>query len=71
MGSGIAMSCGVGHRHSSDSELCRPAAVAPAQPLAWELPYATDLALKSKKTKTENTHKRVRSGHAFLGTLIQ
>ena len=27
---------------------CRPAGVAPIQPLAWELPYATGAALKSK-----------------------
>ena len=26
-----------------------PAAVSPIRPLAWELPYATDVALKSKK----------------------
>ena len=25
---------------------CRPAAVAPIRPLAWELPYATGAALK-------------------------
>ena len=30
---------------------CRLAAVAPIQPLAWELPYATGLALKGKKKK--------------------
>ena len=29
----------------------RPAAAAPIQPLAWELPYATHAALKSKKRK--------------------
>ena len=44
------MSCGVGRRHSSDPALlwlwCRPAAVAPIQPLAWELPYAAAVALK-------------------------
>ena len=27
---------------------CRPAAVAPIGPLAWELPYAEGVALKSK-----------------------
>ena len=27
------------------------AAVAPIQPLAWELPYAMDMALKKKKKK--------------------
>ena len=38
------LSCGVGHRHSSDLALlwlwCRLAAVAPIQPLAWELSNA-------------------------------
>ena len=28
---------------------CRPAAVAPIQPLAWELPYAVPAALKTTK----------------------
>ena len=32
---------------------CRPAAVAPIWPLAWELPYATGVALKSKKKGKE------------------
>ena len=49
------MSCGVGRRHGSDPTLlwlwCRPAAVALIQPLAWELPYATGVALKEKKRK--------------------
>ena len=48
-----AVSYGVGHRCSSDPELlwlwCRPAAVALIQTLAWELPYATDAAIKRKK----------------------
>ena len=47
------MSCGVDHRHSSDPTLlwlwCRPAAAAPVQPLAWELPYAAGTALKKKE----------------------
>ena len=30
---------------------CRPAAVAPMWPLAWELPYAADAALKIKQIK--------------------
>jgi len=30
---------------------CRPAAAAPIRPLAWELPYATGVALKRKKKK--------------------
>ena len=49
----IAMSFGIGHRHGSDPEWlwlwCRSAAIAPTQPLAWELPYATGAAFKRKK----------------------
>ena len=45
------MSCGVGHRHSSDPALLwlwhRPAAVAPIRPLAREDPYALGVAPKS------------------------
>ena len=34
---------------------CRPAAVGPIQPLAWEPPYAAGAALKSNnKTKQKN-----------------
>ena len=29
----------------------RPTAVAPIQPLAWEIPYTTDMALKSRTNK--------------------
>ena len=49
------MSCGVGCRHGLDPAWlwlwlwCRPATVAPIQPLACELPYATDAALKEAK----------------------
>ena len=53
--SGIAMSCGVGYRCGSDPTLlwlwCRPAPIAPFQPLAWELPYAMGAALKKKRQK--------------------
>ena len=56
-GSGIALSCGVGGRLSSDRMLlwlwCRLVAAAPIQPLAWERPYATPAALKSRKTKSK------------------
>ena len=56
-GSGIAVSCGVGHRCGSDSTLLwlwrRPAAVAPIRPLAWEPPYAAGMALKRQKDKTK------------------
>ena len=45
-------SCGVACRCGSDLALlwlwCRPAAAAPIQPLAWELPYATALKKKNK-----------------------
>ena len=51
------MSCGVGRRHGSDPVLlwlwCRPAATAPIGPLAWEPPYAVDVALKKKRQKKE------------------
>ena len=52
-GSGIAVSCDAGCRQSSDPARlwCRPATAAPIHPLSWELPYAIDAALKSKKIK--------------------
>ena len=54
-GSGIAMSCGVGHRGGSDPALLwlwrRPVAAALMQPLAWEPPYAADATLKRQKIK--------------------
>ena len=34
--------------------VCRLAAVAPIRPLAWELPYALSVALKSKQNKIQN-----------------
>ena len=34
----------------------RPAAVAPIGPLAWEPPYATNVALKSGKNKTKQNN---------------
>ena len=47
------MSCGGGHRCSSDPALLwlwyRLAATIPTRPLAWELPYAVGVALKRKK----------------------
>ena len=58
------MSYGVGRRRSSDPMLLwlwyRPAAVALIWSLAWELPYATGVALKSKKEK-----KKVVGGNNF------
>ena len=49
------MSRGVGHRGGSDPELLwlwlwhRPSATAPIGSLAWELPYAMGVVLKTKK----------------------
>ena len=49
-------------RRSSDPKLqwlwCGWAAVAPIRPLAWELPYATGAALKSKKKKQKQKTKK-------------
>ena len=51
-GSGVSMSCGIGHRWGLDPVLlwlwCRLPAAAPIQPLAWEAPYAASEALKIK-----------------------
>ena len=62
--SGIAVSCGVGRRRSSDLALLwlwySPAAVAPIQPLAWELLYAVGAALKSKNKIKKKERKRER-----------
>ena len=52
-GSGVAVSSGVGCRSGSDPTLlwlwCRLAGSALIRPRAWELPYATGVALKKKK----------------------
>ena len=54
------MSCDVGRRHGSDPALlwlwCRPAAVAPIGPQAWEPPYAVGAALKRQKKKAIFLH---------------
>ena len=63
--SGLRTRCrvsrGVGHRRGSVPALlwlwCRPAATTPIGPLAWEPPYASGAALKSKKEKEKKkTH---------------
>ena len=55
------MNCGIGHRCSLDLVLlwlwCRLAAVAPVQPLAWELLYATPVALKKQKNPQKQKQK--------------
>ena len=52
---GIAVSCGVGHKHGSDPTLLwlwhRLAALAPIRPLAWEPPYAAGANLEKTKKK--------------------
>ena len=57
----MAVSCGVGPGHASDPVLlwlcCRPAAIAPIGPLAWELPYDTGVALKKQKKKKKERKK--------------
>ena len=53
----VAVSCGVDHRRGLDLALLwlwmwpRLVATTPIQPLAWELPYGTDTALKRPKKK--------------------
>ena len=60
-GYGIAVSCGTGHRPGLDPVLLwlwhRLAAVPPIQPLAWGLPCAMGVALKSNK-QTKQTNKQ-------------
>ena len=55
MGEGSDVICGIGCRHGSNPLLlwlwCRPAAIAPIRPLAWEPLYAMGTALRSKKKK--------------------
>ena len=60
------MSYGVDHRRSSDPTLLwlwySLAAVALIYPLAWELPYALDAALKKKKKKNKKNHLKTEQG---------
>ena len=71
-GSGIAMSCGVGHGRGSDPTLLwlwsRQAAADLIQPIAWKLPYATHAAFKKKKKKEFCYHIHPSDGpnHQFL-----
>ena len=39
---------------------CRPAAVVPIGPLAWETPCATAMALKCKKKKKKEVKKKTK-----------
>ena len=57
------MSCDVGRRRGSDAKrvavtlVCRPATTAPIRPLAWEPPYATELALEKAKRQEKKMRK--------------
>ena len=59
------MSCGVGLRCGSDLVLlwlcCRPVAMAPIRPLAWESPYAAGAAQEMAK-RQKQTNKQTNSG---------
>ena len=72
--SGVAVSCGVGHRRGSDLVLlwlwCRPAATVPIQPLAWEPPYATGAALKKKKERETVSQAEGKLGSVIVGELL-
>ena len=58
IGSGVAVSYGVGLRRGLDPAFLwlwhRPAATALIGPLAWEPPYAASAALKRQKVKKIN-----------------
>ena len=55
----MAVSCGIGHRHGSGPTLLwlwrRLEAAVLIQPLTWELPHASGVALKNKQTTTTTT----------------
>ena len=62
-GSGIALSCGLGHRSGSDGSRvlwlwCRLAAVSLIGPLAWEPTYAVGAALKKQQNKTKQKNRK-------------
>ena len=61
-GSGIAVSCGVGHTSGLDLALLwlwhRPVATALIRPLAWEPPYAMGEAIKGQNTKKKKKRER-------------
>ena len=55
------MTCGVGRKSDSDLVVlwlwCRPAAVAPIRPLAWEPPHAVGATPKGKNKQTKKKGK--------------
>ena len=65
------LSCSVAHRRGSDPEWLwlwyRPATIALIRLLAWEPPYATGVALKSKKNPNlTSTHEDEGLLHTYL-----
>ena len=64
------MSCGIGRRCGSDPAFLwlwrKPEAAAPIGPLAWELPYATGVALKKQKRKRKRLVFRVKKEVVFF-----
>ena len=62
-GSDVAVSCGIGHRCSSDLALlwlwCRLVAIALIRSLAWEFPCAAGAALKRQKKKRKRKKEMV------------
>ena len=62
--SGVAMSCDVDHRRGLDPMLLwlwyKLAAIAPIQPLAWELSYSTGMVLNRQKEKKRKKKKKKR-----------
>ena len=74
-GSGIAVSCGVGRRRSSDPELqrlwCRPAATAPIKPLAWEPSCTVGAALQKTRKKKKSVALLAPESDIFLAEKCQ
>ena len=67
---------GIWHRHElwCRSKLWlwhRPAAIAPIQPLAWEPPYAMDVALKSQKKKKKKKKSKSSAAHRATAFYLQ
>ena len=59
-GSGVAVSCGIGHRRGLDLELlCRPVATVLIRPLSWQPPYEAGTTLKGQKDNKEKSSKRL------------
>ena len=67
---GVAASCGVVRRQGSDPALpwlwCRPAAVAPIRPLAWEPPNAVGMALKRQKNQKKKRRKKEKKRNIYF-----